>query len=172
MRRSLTVLTTAATVGATLAMVGCSGNGESITATDAAVGANPGDAAALYVELTNDGEDDQLVSARCDCAGKASLHLTEDRDGVLLMVESETIELPSGERETLRPGGPHVMLEDLDAPLTAGSTVEVTLGFENAEDIVIDVPVVALEDLAERVENADAAPTAGSGSEAASAGGR
>ena len=126
--------------------------GGGITASDPAVGANPGDSAALYVELLSEGRSDELVSARCDCARRSSLHLTEDRDGILIMAETGSIELPQGKATTLLPGGPHVMLEDLEAPLTAGSTVEVTLGFEHSADVVLEVPVVGLEDLAERVE--------------------
>ncbi len=143
---------------ALLGTVACGGSDPgAVTASEPAVGANPGDAVALYVDLDNDGSADELVSATCDCAAQASLHVTEDRGGILLMVEAESIELPAGERTTLRPGGPHVMLEGLDAPLTAGSTIEVTLGFEHSDDIVLEVPVVALEELAERVDTAASA---------------
>lgn len=127
----------------------------SLSASNPAVGANPGDSAALYVELDNDGATDTLLSARCNCSDTTSLHLTEDRDGILLMVESDAIGLPGQTRTELRPGGSHVMLEDLEAPLTAGSTVEVTLSFERSPELVLEVPVVALEELAERVEITD-----------------
>ena len=135
----------------------CGDNTTSVNASNAAVGANPGDSAALYMELTTDGGTDRLVSARCDCAATTSLHVTEDRDGVLLMVPTESMELPAGTTVDLSPGGSHVMLEDLETPLLAGSTVEVTLGFENSPELVLEVPVVALEELAERVEVPDGA---------------
>ncbi len=156
--RPLALVATAAVLGT--AACGSAGSG-AVTASDPAVGANPGDSVALYVDLDNDGSSDELVSASCDCAAQTSLHLTEDRGGVMLMMETEAIALPAGERTTLLPGGPHVMLEGLDAPLTAGSTIEVTLGFEHSDDIVLEVPVVALEDLAERVGTAE--PVGGGG---------
>lgn len=139
--------TAVALVGATA----CADGGEgSLRASNPAVGANPGDSAALYIELDNDGDSDTLLSASCDCTETASLHVTEDRDGILLMVESDAIDLPGQSRTELRPGGSHVMLEDLEEPLTAGSTVEVVLSFERSPELVLEVPVVALQELAER----------------------
>ena len=129
----------------------CTDGGPAVRAADAAVGANPGDSAALYVDLTAEGSDDRLTSATCDCARSTSLHVTEDRYGILLMLSTTSIELPAGDTVDLSPGGSHVMLEDLDSPLIAGSTIEVTLGFERSPELLLDVPVVALEELAERV---------------------
>ena len=142
----------AACGGAVLTGCGSAAGGGSVVASNAAVGANPGDDAALYVDLSNQGGDDVLVSAACACAAATSLHTTEDRDGILLMVESPGMDLPAGEEVELTPGGPHVMLEDLEEPLSTGSSIEVTLSFENSPDLLLDVPVVALEELAGRIE--------------------
>lgn len=152
MRISLITLTAATVLGTGA----CAGPGaSSVQAAEAAVGANPGDSAALYVELDNRGGDDELVSASCDCTDETSLHLTEDRDGVMLMVRTDAIDLPGGERVELLPGGAHVMLEELDVPLERGSSVQVTLSFEESADLELDVPVVSLSALAERVERTD-----------------
>ena len=54
--------------------------------------------------------------------------------GGMTMREVARIPLPAGEAVTLEPGGYHVMLLELAAPLTAGQTFPVTLTFEEARD--------------------------------------
>ena len=61
--------------------------------------------------------------------------------GMMTMREVERIELPAGETVVLEPGGYHVMLLDLAAPLELGDTVEVTLTFEVAGDVVVTAEV-------------------------------
>ena len=115
-------------------------------------GRTPGTSAALYVELTNDGgEDDTLVDASCDCAAATSLHVTEDRDGILVMVAADELAVPAGGTLQLDPGRSHVMLEELTGPLEVGDRVEVRLEFERSADITLEVPVVAPQELAVRV---------------------
>ena len=62
--------------------------------------------------------------------------------GEMVMREVEFIELPAGTTVELKPGGYHVMLIGLKAPLELGSTIQITLVFENAGEITIDVPVL------------------------------
>jgi copper(I)-binding protein len=119
---------------------------------DPAVGASEGGAAALYLNLTNAGEDEiRLTGARCDCAETTTLHVSEDLDGVVMMTAVESLAVPLDETVELHPGGSHIMLEGLRGPLRAGSTVEVTLEVDRGEPIELEVPVVALESLNERV---------------------
>lgn len=61
--------------------------------------------------------------------------------GEMMMRPVESIELPAGEAVALEPGGYHVMLIDLVAPLEVGSTVQITLEFEQADSMTVDVPV-------------------------------
>ncbi len=117
-----------------------------------AVGANPGQSAALYMELSNTGgTDDSLIGASCECAQSASVHLTEERDGVSMMVATDQLPLPAQETVELHPGGSHIMLVGLSDPLKVGSTVKISLHFADSEDMTVDAPVVAPADLAERV---------------------
>lgn len=53
----------------------------------------------------------------------------------------EKIPVPAGETVNLQPGGYHIMLMDLAAPLEVGSTIEVTLTFENAGDVKVEAEV-------------------------------
>lgn len=144
------------TLGATGTLSACGGGGGGggamIRAENAALGTNPGASAALYVELTNpDGEDDTLLGATCECADRTSLHVTEDRDGILMMVSTEELTIPAGETVELDPGRSHVMLEQLAEPLEVGDTVEVSLDFDHSRPVILEVPVIAPEDLAERI---------------------
>lgn len=61
--------------------------------------------------------------------------------GEMEMREVESIELPAGEMVALKPGGYHVMLIDLVAPLEAGQTFELTLSFEVAGERTVTVTV-------------------------------
>jgi copper(I)-binding protein len=124
---------------------------DGIVVIDPVVGAVQGDSAAVYLSLENNGTDDVLLGASCDCSASVSLHVTEDRDGILLMVAKDHLDLPSGETTVLDPGRSHLMLEDLDAPLEVGSSISVTLEFEHGSERTTEVPVVPLDELAERV---------------------
>ncbi|MEQ1698973.1 MAG: copper chaperone PCu(A)C [Ilumatobacteraceae bacterium] len=62
--------------------------------------------------------------------------------GEMGMRPVEFIALPAGTAVELKPGGYHIMLVGLVAPLEVGTTIKVTLTFENAGDITIDVPVL------------------------------
>jgi len=62
--------------------------------------------------------------------------------GEMTMREVEFVELPAGTTVELKPGGYHIMLIGLKAPLELGSTIQITLVFENAGEITVDVPVL------------------------------
>ncbi|MFM8267210.1 MAG: copper chaperone PCu(A)C, partial [Ilumatobacteraceae bacterium] len=58
------------------------------------------------------------------------------------MQEVDSIPLPAGETVALEPGGSHIMLLGLTAPLEVGTTIELTLTLEEAGTVVVDVPVL------------------------------
>lgn len=151
-RRSRPVVPAVALI-AGLLLFGCTKDTaqDGIVVLDPAVGAVPGESAAIYLSLRNSGPEDALLGAGCDCSEKVTLHVIEDQDGVLLMVAVDRLDLPSGETTVLDPGRSHLMIEDLDAPLEVGAGISVTLQFEHGSDQTIEVPVVALDELAERV---------------------
>ncbi|MEY2755025.1 MAG: hypothetical protein RJB65_1383 [Actinomycetota bacterium] len=62
--------------------------------------------------------------------------------GEMTMREVDHIDLMAGVPLELAPGGYHVMIIDLVAPLEIGSSISITLSFETAGDIVVDVPVL------------------------------
>ena len=54
------------------------------------------------------------------------------------------LEIKPGETVTLKPGGFHVMLVDLKAPLQQGKTVEATLKVDNGGTVQVEFPVAAI----------------------------
>lgn len=94
-----------------------------------------------FVTITNTGTtDDRLVGAASPIAGKVELHTMEMADGVMKMRPVEGgIPVPAGETVQLAPGGEHIMFMGLDAPIETGSLVPVTLTFEKAGSIELEM---------------------------------
>jgi copper(I)-binding protein len=90
----------------------------------------------------------RLVEASSPVAGITEIHeMTMDKD-IMRMRAIPGIDLPAGKAVELKPGGYHVMLMDLKAPITEGQDVPVTLVIEGAdktrETIVIKATARAL----------------------------
>lgn len=74
-------------------------------------------------------------------AGGDTTETTAAGMGEMTMQPIDSLELPAGDTVVLEPGGYHIMLIDLVAPLETGQEIEVTLTFENAGERTITVPV-------------------------------
>lgn len=61
--------------------------------------------------------------------------------GEMVMREVDGVDIEAGEMLMLKPGGYHVMIIDLAAPLEIGQTFDVTLTFDKAGDVVVPVEV-------------------------------
>ncbi len=98
---------------------------------------------AAYLTVTNRGSaDDRLVSVSAPEPAKASIHVTENSGGVSHMRQmSSGLALPAGSTIELKPGGTHVMITGLQAPLRRGETLNLRLRFEKSGDKPIDVRV-------------------------------
>jgi copper(I)-binding protein len=70
------------------------------------------------------------------------VHTHVDEGGLTRMVRLPELALPKGGAVHLDPGGMHLMLIDIVAPLTAGTSVMLTLQFATADALVIEVPVI------------------------------
>ena len=87
--------------------------------------------------LRNDTERDLVLTGVLTPASSAvELHeTTSDGSGGMSMTEKEGgFELPAGGELVLEPGGHHIMLMDLTAPLLPGDEVELTLQFEDGTE--------------------------------------
>jgi periplasmic copper chaperone A len=96
---------------------------------------------AVFMEFENPGPAGALVAAHSPVAETVELHAHTDDGGVMRMRPVDRIDLPSRERVRLEPGGLHVMLIGLTAPLEAGSTLPLTLVFDDDSRRTVLVPV-------------------------------
>lgn len=89
------------------------------------------------------GQGDRLVGASSPAAERAELHSHTMEDGIARMREVEGgIEVSAGGELAMQPGGYHIMLMGLRAPLAPGGTVPLTLSFERAGDVDVTVRVL------------------------------
>lgn len=101
-------------------------------------------AGAAFMMIQNQGEeDDRLIGVTSDVAVRVELHTHKvDENGVAKMVHvKEGFAIPAGETHMLKRGGDHVMFMGLKAPFEQDGTVPVTLVFEKAGEIDVEIPV-------------------------------
>lgn len=131
---------------ALLLLVGCmpAPTDPAISVTDAWARATaPGQSnGAIYATIANDGAADKLIGASSD-AGVAMLHSNDMSGGVARMRMLGELAIPAGGRVAFAPGGTHIMLSGLKAPLSAGGKLNVTLRFATAAPRTIKVAIVA-----------------------------
>ena len=98
---------------------------------------------AAYLTIESAAED-RLLGVTTPVAGRVMIHAGEKDGDVSRMKHIETLELPAGERVTLPPGGMHLTLLGLQVKLSAGTTFSMTLSFENAGEITVEVSVLGI----------------------------
>jgi periplasmic copper chaperone A len=98
---------------------------------------------AAYMKIASSAAD-RLVGASTPAAARVELHLTEKSGEVLRMREVKAYDIPARGGFELKPGGAHLMLVDLKAPLKQGTKVPLTLRFEKAGEVKVELQVRAL----------------------------
>lgn len=93
-----------------------------------------------YMTLTA-AQDQWLLGGSSPAAGHVEVHEMALQDNVMRMRAIESLHLPAGAPVTLQPGGLHLMLVDLKAPLVAGRSVALTLRLRDAQGRESSVPV-------------------------------
>ncbi len=90
----------------------------------------------------------KLVSVSTPAAGVVEIHEMKMDGSTMQMRPVPSLDLPAGQVVALKPGGYHVMLLDLKAPLNSGDTVVLNLVVEardgKRETLVVKAPVRAL----------------------------
>lgn len=88
---------------------------------------------------------DKLLGASTDKAATVEIHegYVDEADGTMQMRKVENVEILPSQQVELKPGGYHIMLIDLAAPLVAGETFDLTLNFQNAGSVVVPVTITA-----------------------------
>ncbi len=101
---------------------------------------------AAYLTVTNSGSQAQRLScASSAAAGKCQIHEMAMDNGVMKMRPVQGgLEIAPGQTLTLKPGGYHIMLEGLKAPLKAGDTLEAMLTTAGGASVKVNFPVAAV----------------------------
>lgn len=102
-----------------------------------------GDSGAVYLAIRNGTDvDDVFVGASSPDAAAVEPHETiVDGDMMRMAPAEEGFAVPAGGSLALEPGGKHLMLIGPRVP--DGGTLDLTLHFETAEDVVLAVPVTS-----------------------------
>jgi copper(I)-binding protein len=89
---------------------------------------------AAYLTLRNSGSaPDRLVGADCACADMVMSHQTSTAaNGVASMAHEAAVTVPAHGSAVFEPGGRHLMLTGVKAPIRAGDKVTITLRFETS----------------------------------------
>ncbi len=107
--------------------------------------ATPGGArnGAAYVTIRNRGRDaDRLIAVSSPAAARAALHTHIMEAGVMKMRRLAAFEVAAGAVTAMKPGGSHIMLMGLTAPLVQGGSFPLTLTFERAGTLTLEVTVM------------------------------
>lgn len=96
---------------------------------------------AAYLTVCNRSDNNAvLIGVEANVAQAVELHeTTRDRDGVASMAPVDRIEIAPGESVSLEPGGAHIMLIGVKEPIATGESIDVTLQFEAAPPIALNV---------------------------------
>lgn len=97
-----------------------------------------------YLTIENVGKDgDRLLRAASSVAGTVEVHTMTMEGNMMRMRAIPALDIPPGQKVALAPGGYHVMLLDLKHPLAVGDKLPLTLTFEKAGTIDVEVDVEA-----------------------------
>nr|WP_314447065.1 copper chaperone PCu(A)C [uncultured Sphingomonas sp.] len=97
---------------------------------------------AAYVSVHNGGAADRLVGASSPAASSVTIHDSQNQGGVMRMRPAGALPVAAGGTIVMKPGGLHIMLTGLKAPLRPGSRLPVTLRFAKAGLVQATLPIL------------------------------
>ena len=98
-----------------------------------------------YMTIKNGGTTtDRLVGGSLETANGFQFHEMTMEQGVAKMRELKDIEIKPGQMIEFKPGGSHVMFENLKRPLNKGEHIKGTLIFERAGTVQIEYEVAGI----------------------------
>jgi iron complex outermembrane receptor protein len=97
-----------------------------------------------YLSITNNGSSTEtLTGVSTPVATSVQMHQTTLSEGMARMRPLEELAIAPGKTVKIEPGGIHLMLMGLSAPLVVGTTVPLTLEFRNAGRVTVQLNVEA-----------------------------
>lgn len=95
-----------------------------------------------FLKITGGAGPDKLVAVAADVSKSVELHSMAMDGDVMRMRQIAAIDVPAGQVVELKPGGLHVMFMGLKEPLKAGQSIPLTLRFEKAGEMKVDMKVM------------------------------
>jgi copper(I)-binding protein len=137
------VLATALLIVAVAAMGSCAPKPGLAVSNARSNACKAGDNCGVFMVIANgSGEADILVGAEAAVAMSAGLHtVVKDDQGAMKMTPVENIPVPASGSVELKPGSLHIMLMKLNKDLKAGDTFPVTLKYQKAGNMTVQVKV-------------------------------
>ena len=100
-------------------------------------------ATGAFMVIKNNGDKDiKVVKAANPVSKVTELHTHLNEGGVMKMRPVPAIDVKAKGEAVLKPGGLHVMLIDLKAPMKEGDVVPITLSFDDGSSKQVDAKVV------------------------------
>ena len=97
---------------------------------------------AAYFQASIVTGEDKLLAAKTANADKAELHQHIMENGIAKMRPVDSVAIAPGTPVVFQPGGYHVMIMGLKGPLNEGDSFPLTLTFEKAGDVTVNVMVM------------------------------
>jgi copper(I)-binding protein len=121
------------------------GAADNVTVQDPYVRLAPPNAPATgaFMVIRNNGDQDvKVLKADNPVSRVTELHTHINDGGVMKMRPVPAIEIKAKGEAVLKPGGLHVMMIDLKAPMKEGDSVPITLTFDDGSSKQVDAKVV------------------------------
>ena len=98
-----------------------------------------------YLVIRNKGSaGDRLVGVSSPASARVEIHEMAMEKDVMRMREVKGVDVPAKKSVEFKPGGYHLMLVELKAPLKPGDKVPLTLRFEKAGEVKTELAVGAM----------------------------
>lgn len=101
-----------------------------------------------FLAITNDSNRDvALIGVATNVAHHAEMHIMQEANGMMQMVQVQQLDIPAHQTVTLAPKGKHIMLMGLEHALSAGQNVGLKLKFKDngrIKRINVNAPVRSL----------------------------
>ena len=100
---------------------------------------------AAYMVIKNRSKQDALlVGVNSQTVAKIEMHEHRHEGGMMAMRKVSSVVVPAQGEFVFKSGGHHMMLMDLEQPLSAGEKLDLQLLFQDGESLDISAPVVSV----------------------------
>ncbi|WP_422421851.1 copper chaperone PCu(A)C [Pseudomonas sp. GZD-222] len=100
---------------------------------------------AYFTVLNQGAQTDRLIAVSSSRAQHATLHAQAGSEGMMTMQDVAGMDIPAHTEVAFKPGANHVMLTGMQQSLKAGEQFPLTLEFEKAGKLEVQVDVLPVE---------------------------